>query len=82
MTVSVSLVMTGESYVAFRLALDHPEVVDCVALLDSVPIGEALDRCDERFATEWWHRFFSLSRTSRSAPSMLTRTPGTAARQT
>jgi len=43
------------SYVAFRLALDHPEAVRRLAVLDSVPISEALARCDDRFATAWWH---------------------------
>ncbi len=46
------------SYVAFRLAMDHPEVVDRLAVLDSVPIGEALARADARFAAAWWHWFF------------------------
>ena len=46
------------SYVAFRLALDHPAAVSHLAVIDGVPIGEALARCDARFATEWWHWFF------------------------
>ncbi len=46
------------SYVAHRLAMDHPEAVDRLAVLDSVPIGEALARADARFATAWWHWFF------------------------
>lgn len=46
------------SYVAFRLAMDHPEVVTSLVVLDSVPIGEALARADARFAQEWWHWFF------------------------
>jgi haloacetate dehalogenase len=46
------------AYVATRLALDNPSVVRGAAILDSVPIGEALDRCDARFAREWWHWFF------------------------
>lgn len=46
------------SYVAMRLALDHPDSVDRLALLDCVPIGEALARADTRFATAWWHWFF------------------------
>lgn len=46
------------SYVALRLALDHPDAVDRLAVLDSVPIGEALARADARFATAWWHWFF------------------------
>lgn len=46
------------SYVALRLALDHPQAVTRLAVLDSVPILEALDRTDARFATAWWHWFF------------------------
>jgi len=46
------------SYVAMRLGLDHPEAVTRLAVLDSVPIGEALDRADARFAVAWWHWFF------------------------
>jgi len=46
------------SYVAFRLALDHPEAVSHLAVLDSVPISDALDRCNDRFAAAWWHWFF------------------------
>jgi haloacetate dehalogenase len=46
------------AYVAFRLALDHPEAVQRLALLDAVPIAEALQRCDARFAQLWWHWFF------------------------
>jgi haloacetate dehalogenase len=45
-------------YVAQRLALDHPEVVTHLAVMDVVPIGEALARCDARFAASWWHWFF------------------------
>jgi haloacetate dehalogenase len=39
------------SLYAFRLALDHPEVVSRVALLDCLPVSEHLDRADARFAT-------------------------------
>ncbi len=46
------------SYVAARLALDAPAAVTRLAVLDSVPIGEALDRADARFATAWFHWFF------------------------
>jgi haloacetate dehalogenase len=46
------------SYVAFRAALDHPEVITHLAVLDSVPILEALERCNARFAQQWWHWFF------------------------
>lgn len=46
------------SYVAFRLAMDASEAVSSVALLDCVPIGEALRRADADFAAAWWHWFF------------------------
>ncbi len=46
------------SYVAMRLALDRPEAVTALAVLDCVPIGEALARADARFAERWWHWFF------------------------
>ncbi|CAO3352400.1 alpha/beta fold hydrolase [Azospirillum melinis] len=46
------------SYTAFRLAMDHPAAVTRLALLDGVPIWEALERCDVRFARAWWHWFF------------------------
>ncbi|WP_097677329.1 alpha/beta fold hydrolase [Nigerium massiliense] len=49
------------SYVAYRCALDHPERVARLAVLDSVPILEALERVDARFAQEWWHWFFFAS---------------------
>jgi haloacetate dehalogenase len=45
-------------YVAYRLALDTPEAVTALAVLDGVAILEALERADARFATRWWHWFF------------------------
>ncbi|MTD14625.1 alpha/beta fold hydrolase [Nakamurella sp. YIM 132087] len=49
------------SYVAYRKALDHPARVTALAVLDSVPILEALERADARFAEKWWHWFFFAS---------------------
>ncbi|MCM0678165.1 alpha/beta hydrolase, partial [Micromonospora phytophila] len=46
------------AYVAMRAALDHPDRVSRLGVLDGVPIGEALARCDARFAARWWHWFF------------------------
>ena len=45
-------------YVAYRTALDHPERVSKLAVLDGIPIIERLERCDARFAQAWWHWFF------------------------
>ncbi len=50
------------SYTAFRMAMGHPDVITHLAILDGVPILEALERCDARFATEWWHCFFFAQR--------------------
>ena len=46
------------AYTAFRAAMDHPDAVTHLAVLDAVPIGDALERCDARFAARWWHWFF------------------------
>jgi len=46
------------SAVAYRLALDHPDAVATLAVLDCIPIGEHLRRADARFAHAWWHWFF------------------------
>jgi haloacetate dehalogenase len=46
------------SYVALRLALDHPQAVERLALIDCVPVSEHLRRADATFATRWWHWFF------------------------
>lgn len=46
------------AYVAFRLAMDHPSAVTRLTIIDAVPILEAVERCDSRFAASWWHWFF------------------------
>jgi len=46
------------AYVALRTALDHPDAVDRLVVMDAVPIGEALARADTHFAASWWHWFF------------------------
>ena len=46
------------SYVALRLALDHPAAVSRLALLDCIPISEHLRRADAELANRWWHWFF------------------------
>ncbi|GAA1735711.1 alpha/beta hydrolase [Luedemannella helvata] len=45
-------------YVALRLALDHRDRVAGLVAMDGIPISEALDRCDARFASAYWHWFF------------------------
>jgi haloacetate dehalogenase len=43
---------------AFRAAMDHPQAISSLIILDSIPILESLERCDARFAEAWWHWFF------------------------
>ncbi|MGR6964429.1 alpha/beta fold hydrolase [Geodermatophilus sp. URMC 61] len=44
--------------VAYRMALDHPEVVRRLTVLDVVPTGEVWARADARFALGYWHWAF------------------------
>lgn len=46
------------AYVAQRLAVDHGDRVTALVVMDAIPIGEALARCDAEFASAWWHWFF------------------------
>jgi haloacetate dehalogenase len=46
------------SNAALRTALDHPGAVTALAVMDGIPIGEALARCDATFAAAWPHWFF------------------------
>jgi haloacetate dehalogenase len=62
------------AYVAFRTALDHPDAVAALAVLDAVPIAEALERCDARFAAAWWHWFF-LGQTEKPAERVISADP-------
>lgn len=43
---------------AYRLALDFPETVTKLAVLDIIPTGEALRRTDMEFGLAVWHWFF------------------------
>ena len=44
--------------VGYRMALDHPERVTRLAVLDIVPTGEVLTRTDRAFGLGYWHWFF------------------------
>jgi len=39
---------------AYRMAIDHPEVVTKLAVLDIVPTGESFARADKEFALGYW----------------------------
>ncbi|MCA2227263.1 alpha/beta fold hydrolase [Nonomuraea aurantiaca] len=62
------------AYVAQRLAFDHADAVTHLVVLDSVPIGEALARCDAGFAARWWHWFF-LGQTAKPAERVINADP-------
>jgi haloacetate dehalogenase len=62
------------AYVALRTALDHPERVRRLAVLDAVPIGAALARCDATFARAWWHWFF-FGQTAKPAERVINADP-------
>jgi haloacetate dehalogenase len=40
--------------VAYRIALNHPDQVERLAVLDIIPTSEALGRADSRFALAFW----------------------------
>src|SRR5690242_10835869 len=39
---------------AFRTAMDHPERVTRLVVMDGLPVLEHLERTDARFALAWW----------------------------
>jgi haloacetate dehalogenase len=68
--------------VAFRAAMDHPERVSHLVVMDGLPVVEHLERTDATFARAWWHWWF-LGQTDKPAervicadPDAWYRTPG------
>jgi haloacetate dehalogenase len=62
------------AYAAFRCALDHPSVVYGLVVMDAVPIGEVLARCDAKFAASWWHWFY-FGQTEKPAERLISADP-------
>jgi len=60
--------------VAYRLALDHPAAVERLVVMDGVPLLEALERCNARFAAAWWHWWF-LGQTAKPAERVINADP-------
>jgi haloacetate dehalogenase len=61
--------------VGYRMALDHPERVTRLAVLDIVPTGEVLTRVDRAFGLGYWHWFF-LAQPAPTPERMIGADPG------
>jgi haloacetate dehalogenase len=46
------------SLVAFRAAMDHPDRVTRLVIMDGLPVIEHLERLNEAFVRAWWHWWF------------------------
>src|SRR5690242_19325470 len=44
--------------VAFRTAMDHPDDVEWLVVMDGLPVIEHLERLNEAFVRTWWHWWF------------------------
>ncbi|MBJ7358862.1 alpha/beta hydrolase [Nocardioides sp.] len=62
------------SAVAYRTALDHPQAVTRLVVMDGLPIVEHLERTDARFAQAWWHWWF-LGQTEKPAERVISADP-------
>ena len=62
------------SLVAFRAAMDHPDVVDRIVVMDGLPVVEHLERLSETFVRTWWHWWF-LGQTEKPAEHFINSDP-------
>jgi haloacetate dehalogenase len=60
--------------VAFRAAMDHPEAVSHLVVMDGLPVIEHLERTDSTFARAWWHWWF-LGQTDKPAERVISADP-------
>jgi haloacetate dehalogenase len=60
--------------VAFRTAMNHPELVTHLTVMDGLPVIEHLERTDARFALAWWHWWF-LGQTAKPAERVICADP-------
>jgi haloacetate dehalogenase len=71
--------------VAFRAAMDHPDAITHLVVMDGLPVVEHLERVDATFARAWWHWWFlgqtdkPAERVINAAPDAWYRTPEAAA---
>jgi haloacetate dehalogenase len=62
------------SLVAMRAALDHPEAVTRLVIMDGLPVVEHMERLNERFVREWWHWWF-MGQTDKPAERVINADP-------
>ena len=60
--------------VAFRAAMDHPETIDRLVVMDGLPVIEHLERLNETFVRTWWHWWF-MGQTEKPAEHVITADP-------
>jgi haloacetate dehalogenase len=60
--------------VAFRTAMDHPDRVAHLVVMDGLPVVEHLERTDATFARAWWHWWF-LGQTDKPAERVICADP-------
>ena len=60
--------------VAYRTALDHPDAVTRLVVMDGLPLVEQLERTDAHFAQAWWHWWF-LGQTDKPAENVINPDP-------
>jgi haloacetate dehalogenase len=58
------------SLVAFRAAMDHPDLVRRLVVMDGLPVIEHLERLNEAFVRSWWHWWF-LAQTDKPAERVI-----------
>jgi len=62
------------SLVAFRAAMDYPDVVERLVIMDGLPVVEHLERLSEAFVRTWWHWWF-LGQTDKPAEVFISADP-------
>jgi haloacetate dehalogenase len=63
------------SLVAFRTAMDYPDSIERLVVMDGLPVVEHLDRMNEAFVRAWWHWWF-LAQTDKPAEEFINADPG------
>jgi haloacetate dehalogenase len=63
------------SLVAFRAAMDYPDSIERLVVMDGLPVVEHLDRMNEAFVRAWWHWWF-LAQTDKPAETLISADPG------